>query len=125
MLVHPDKNGGNEKAEEAFKRLQNAYEVSCIHLVAFESWVFWQLKKQGTFCVADIYNFTKVIQLLDKSGKHLHVCGIRCCWMQSKGGVMMMSFGGRKFSKISINITMVCMWCAFFCAIVTIYSVIL
>ncbi|KAH8974827.1 hypothetical protein BDL97_01G122400 [Sphagnum fallax] len=27
MLVHPDKNGGNEKAEEAFKRLQNAYEV--------------------------------------------------------------------------------------------------
>jgi hypothetical protein len=44
MLVHPDKNGGNEKAEEAFKRLQNAYEVSCIHLVAFESWVFWQLQ---------------------------------------------------------------------------------
>ncbi|KAL2624187.1 hypothetical protein R1flu_008432 [Riccia fluitans] len=27
MLVHPDKNRGNEKAEEAFKRLQNAYEV--------------------------------------------------------------------------------------------------
>lgn len=27
MLVHPDKNGGNEQAEEAFKRLQNAYEV--------------------------------------------------------------------------------------------------
>jgi hypothetical protein len=54
MLVHPDKNGGNEKAEEAFKRLQNAYEVSCIHLVAFESWVFWQLKKQGTFCVWQI-----------------------------------------------------------------------
>jgi hypothetical protein len=54
MLVHPDKNGGNEKAEEAFKRLQNAYEVSCIHLVAFESWVFWQSKKQGTFCVWQI-----------------------------------------------------------------------
>lgn len=27
MLVHPDKNLGNETAEEAFKRLQNAYEV--------------------------------------------------------------------------------------------------
>lgn len=27
MLVHPDKNMGNVKAEEAFKKLQNAYEV--------------------------------------------------------------------------------------------------
>ncbi|XP_024521479.1 uncharacterized protein LOC112342982 [Selaginella moellendorffii] len=27
MLVHPDKNKGNAKAEESFKRLQNAYEV--------------------------------------------------------------------------------------------------
>uniref|UniRef100_A0A7N0UDJ1 J domain-containing protein n=1 Tax=Kalanchoe fedtschenkoi TaxID=63787 RepID=A0A7N0UDJ1_KALFE len=27
MLVHPDKNMGNEKAGEAFKKLQNAYEV--------------------------------------------------------------------------------------------------
>lgn len=27
MLVHPDKNQGNEKAVEAFKKLQNAYEV--------------------------------------------------------------------------------------------------
>ncbi|GFQ01255.1 Dnaj homolog subfamily c member 14 [Phtheirospermum japonicum] len=27
MLVHPDKNMGNEKADEAFKKLQNAYEV--------------------------------------------------------------------------------------------------
>ncbi|KAL3617189.1 hypothetical protein CASFOL_038936 [Castilleja foliolosa] len=26
MLVHPDKNMGNEKADEAFKKLQNAYE---------------------------------------------------------------------------------------------------
>lgn len=27
MLVHPDKNMGNEKAVEAFKKLQNAYEI--------------------------------------------------------------------------------------------------
>lgn len=27
MLVHPDKNMGNEKSAEAFKKLQNAYEV--------------------------------------------------------------------------------------------------
>lgn len=27
MLVHPDKNMGNEKAAEAFKKIQNAYEV--------------------------------------------------------------------------------------------------
>lgn len=31
MLVHPDKNMGNEKAVEAFKKLQNAYEVSFIY----------------------------------------------------------------------------------------------
>ena len=27
MRVHPDKNMSNEKAAEAFKKLQNAYEV--------------------------------------------------------------------------------------------------
>lgn len=26
-MVHPDKNMGDEKAVEAFKKLQNAYEV--------------------------------------------------------------------------------------------------
>lgn len=26
-MVHPDKHMGNEKAGEAFKKLQNAYEV--------------------------------------------------------------------------------------------------
>jgi len=27
MLVHPHKNMGNEEAAEAFKKLQNAYEL--------------------------------------------------------------------------------------------------
>lgn len=31
--MHPDKNMGNEKAAEAFKKLQNAYEVSFICFV--------------------------------------------------------------------------------------------
>ncbi|KAG1326150.1 Chaperone protein DnaJ [Cocos nucifera] len=32
MLVHPDKNMGNEKAAEAFKKLQNAYEKEVLSL---------------------------------------------------------------------------------------------
>lgn len=35
MLVHPDKNMGNEKAAEAFKKLQNAYEVCSLSLFFF------------------------------------------------------------------------------------------
>lgn len=35
MLVHPDKNRGNEKAVEAFKKLQNAYEVSLLQYAIF------------------------------------------------------------------------------------------
>jgi len=37
MLVHPDKNMGNEKAVEAFKKLQNAYEVSFIYFAHTEN----------------------------------------------------------------------------------------
>lgn len=32
MLVHPDKNMGNERAAEAFKKLQNAYEVMILSI---------------------------------------------------------------------------------------------
>lgn len=38
MLVHPDKNMGNEKAAEAFKKLQNAYEV--ILVISFDIFFF-------------------------------------------------------------------------------------
>lgn len=37
MLVHPDKNMGNEKAVEAFKKLQNAYEVNPLIPISFSS----------------------------------------------------------------------------------------
>lgn len=34
--MHPDKNMGDEKAAEAFKKLQNAYEVSLIVLITLK-----------------------------------------------------------------------------------------
>lgn len=35
MLVHPDKNRENENAAEAFKKLQNAYEVMFFFSLSF------------------------------------------------------------------------------------------
>lgn len=36
MLVHPDKNMGDEKAAEAFKKLQNAYEVGLMFFLTLK-----------------------------------------------------------------------------------------
>lgn len=38
--MHPDKNMGNEKAAEAFKKLQNAYEVNLFQRKFSCSFVF-------------------------------------------------------------------------------------
>lgn len=45
MLVHPDKNMGNEKAAEAFKKLQNAYEVMYWFHIIIIILSFWVILK--------------------------------------------------------------------------------
>jgi DnaJ family protein C protein 14 len=57
MLVHPDKNMGNEKAVEAFKKLQNAYEVS------FRYFSHTENRERKSF--PDLYGYNDVQILMD------------------------------------------------------------
>ena len=86
MLVHPDKNEGNENVEEAFKRLQNAYEVFlnltciCFFQILVVRWITYSLLICGSNQHSNVLNFECVSFYL----------------MRSRGSAMMMNYGGKR-----------------------------